>query len=94
MNFLRAVPSSLVQAGISMEIQFNSIIQSTYFMLSAVPSRKKNKDIRDTCRGPHPMREMHKYRNDKGSIMAKFKKGGVLSFHQLRERIYHEDWGR
>lgn len=33
-----------------MEIQFNWIIQSVYFVLSTVPSRKENKDIPDTCR--------------------------------------------
>lgn len=61
-----------------------------YSMLSAVPSRKENKDILDTCRGLILGMQYTNIEKNKRSIIS-VPKGTGLSFHQPKERIYHEE---
>lgn len=61
-----------------------------YFMLSAVPSRKENKDILGTRRGLILGMKYTNIEKTKEALFL-FQKDTGLSFHQPEERIYHEE---
>lgn len=61
-----------------------------YFMLSTVPSRKENKDILGTCWGLILGMKYTNIEKTKEALFL-FQKGTGLSFHQSKERIYHEE---
>jgi hypothetical protein len=66
------------------KIQLGLIKQTVFFTLHVTPSRKKNKDMPDTCRGfilciRHINTEI-----TKETLCLSSKKDEALSFHQLK----------